>query len=151
MHGLALAAHRLWQNLGFKMNKVLAWILTFNFVNLAWVFFRAESFKQGMDVIKAMTGLNGITLPEKVKFKLDFLATHGVQFGNWLPGTQASSHSVILIALAFLIVLVLKPTVEFSTHRKPSAWLMLFAAFLFCYSFISTLTSSSEVFLYFNF
>ena len=38
LHGLALMIHRFWHNLGFRMNKVLAWFITFNFVNIAWVF-----------------------------------------------------------------------------------------------------------------
>jgi len=42
LHGVALAIHRLWQNLGFKMWTWLAWFITFNFVNIAWVFFRAK-------------------------------------------------------------------------------------------------------------
>lgn len=39
LHGIALAIHRLWQSLGFKMNKILAWFITFNFVNITWIFF----------------------------------------------------------------------------------------------------------------
>ena len=29
LHGIALAIHRAWQSLGFKMNKILAWFITF--------------------------------------------------------------------------------------------------------------------------
>ena len=41
LHGIALVIQRAWNQLGFKMNTILAWFITFNFVNIAWVFFRA--------------------------------------------------------------------------------------------------------------
>jgi D-alanyl-lipoteichoic acid acyltransferase DltB (MBOAT superfamily) len=41
LHGMALVIHRVWSNLGFKMWTWLAWLITFNFVNIAWIFFRA--------------------------------------------------------------------------------------------------------------
>lgn len=38
--------------------------MTFNFVNIAWIFFRAKEFEDAMKVIKGMAELRGITLPE---------------------------------------------------------------------------------------
>ena len=43
LHGLAIVIHRIFKDNGRKMNKILAWFLTFMFVNLAWVFFRAPN------------------------------------------------------------------------------------------------------------
>jgi D-alanyl-lipoteichoic acid acyltransferase DltB (MBOAT superfamily) len=54
LHGLALVVHRLWKKLGFKMNVVLAWFITFNFINIAWVFFRAVNFESAIKVLKGM-------------------------------------------------------------------------------------------------
>ena len=44
LHGFGLILHRIWNKLGGKMNKVLGVFLTFNFVNIAWVFFRAKTW-----------------------------------------------------------------------------------------------------------
>ena len=43
LHGLALVIHRTWHQLGLKLWTWLAWLITFNFVNIAWLFFRAKS------------------------------------------------------------------------------------------------------------
>jgi alginate O-acetyltransferase complex protein AlgI len=65
LHGIALAIHRMWQSFGFKLNKILAWFITFNFVNIAWIFFRAKDFESAMKVLGGMFSLDNIVLPEK--------------------------------------------------------------------------------------
>lgn len=54
MHGLALCIHRFWKELGFRFPKPLAWLVTFLFVNAAWVVFRAENFQAAVHVWSAM-------------------------------------------------------------------------------------------------
>lgn len=41
MHGAALVVHRVWKARGGALPRPLGWLLTFLFVNLAWVVFRA--------------------------------------------------------------------------------------------------------------
>lgn len=43
LHGGAMVCHRLWMNAGRRMPAVPAWILLIFFVNIAWIFFRAET------------------------------------------------------------------------------------------------------------
>lgn len=151
LHGFALAIHRLWHNLGFKMYAVLAWIITFNFVNITWVFFRADSFAQAKQIIKAMLGLNGVVLPEKIAQKLGGLNEHSLSAGNALAGIGSDKKSILFILLGFILVLTLKPTIEFIQTRKVTLWLMLLASLAFSYSTIYSLLNSSAVFLYYNF
>ena len=55
LHGIALAIHRVWQNLGFKMWTWLAWFITFDPTN-----------KEAVNkVLKAYAAHNGITLDSK--------------------------------------------------------------------------------------
>ncbi|MFZ1529696.1 MAG: MBOAT family protein [Ferruginibacter sp.] len=61
LHGLALVVHRLWQRTGIKMSNTLGIIITFLFVNFAWVYFRATTIKDAHAVLKSMVGINGIT------------------------------------------------------------------------------------------
>jgi alginate O-acetyltransferase complex protein AlgI len=56
LHGAALVAHRLWQGAGYRMPRMLAWGLLFMFVNVAWVFFRAEDMASAMNVLQGMAG-----------------------------------------------------------------------------------------------
>lgn len=59
LHGLALIGHRIWQSAGFKLHKTAAWLLTFIFVNITWVFFRADNMEEALNIIYAMLGGNG--------------------------------------------------------------------------------------------
>ncbi len=60
MHGIALVVHRFWKTIGIKIPISIAWIITFMFVNISWVFFRSPSFRIALDIIKGMLGFNGI-------------------------------------------------------------------------------------------
>lgn len=48
-----------------KSYKVLCWLLTFNFVSIAWVFFRAENLQGALNLLKGMFGVVWVELPQK--------------------------------------------------------------------------------------
>ena len=62
LHGAAMVAHRLWEKFNISIHKTLAWVLTFNFINLTWVIFRAETWEDAWKILKAMIGMNEINL-----------------------------------------------------------------------------------------
>lgn len=59
LHGFALVVNRFWQGFGIKLNKFIAWFITFNFINFSWVFFRAKTLDDAIKVLKGMCGVNG--------------------------------------------------------------------------------------------
>ena len=66
LHGLANIVYRIWKKIGISLPKFLAWLITFNFINIAWVFFRAQDFTAAKKVISAMfdfASLNTINRP----------------------------------------------------------------------------------------
>ncbi len=130
LHGMALVIHRFWKKLGFTMNSILAWIITFNFVNIAWVFFRAKEWDDAINVLKGMFGLSGVSpkvLPYISFFDKDDL---------WK-----------FIAV-FIIVLFLKNSMQM-LKRPINLKKAVFISFLFSWAVLS-LGKVSE-FLYFNF
>ncbi|WP_457747918.1 MBOAT family O-acyltransferase [Sulfurimonas sp.] len=58
LHGLALIIHRVWSRLGLKLNKLLAWFITFNFINIAWIFFRAPNIDVAINILSSMFLVN---------------------------------------------------------------------------------------------
>lgn len=58
LHGLAAVVHRLWLETGLHLHKILAWFITFNFINIAWIFFRADSAHDAYIVLKKMCDLS---------------------------------------------------------------------------------------------
>jgi alginate O-acetyltransferase complex protein AlgI len=105
LHGSALIVHRAWRQAGLELNKVFSWFITFNFVNLTWVFFRAKDFADAVRVLKGMVGLGGIALPHFWATQLDFLSPYGVMFGNML-GAVGGQRQTPLWILVFLFVVV---------------------------------------------
>jgi len=59
MHGAALAIHRVWSKSGRSLHCILAWPITFLFVNLSWIVFRATDFACVKKFAVAFTGANG--------------------------------------------------------------------------------------------
>jgi hypothetical protein len=60
LHGAAMMLHRIWQRTGLRMSPVLAWLLTFNFINVTWVFFRAQTLDDALKVLRGMAGLDAM-------------------------------------------------------------------------------------------
>ena len=56
LHGVGLAAGVLWRRAGLKLPAILAWPLTFAFVVLTWVFFRAGNLHQALGLLTSMLG-----------------------------------------------------------------------------------------------
>jgi alginate O-acetyltransferase complex protein AlgI len=54
LHGIALATDLIWRHTGLRMPSALGWAVTFLFVTIAWVFFRAPSFEMAMRVLEAL-------------------------------------------------------------------------------------------------
>jgi alginate O-acetyltransferase complex protein AlgI len=57
LHGAALVVHRQFEKLGVKMPNWLGVTITFLFVNIAWIFFRATSWPDAINVLEAMLGM----------------------------------------------------------------------------------------------
>lgn len=62
LHGVAMITHRIWSALNIKIHALLAWLMTFLFVNTTWVLFRAETWADAIKVLRAMWGWEGINL-----------------------------------------------------------------------------------------
>ena len=58
LHGLGLCAVRLWRGTGRTLPAPVAWAVTFLFVVVTWVFFRAHSLGDAWAIVRAMAGLS---------------------------------------------------------------------------------------------
>ncbi len=148
LHGVALVINRWWRTFNIKMPKVLAWLITFNFVNLAWVFFRARSWTDALKVVRGMLGLSGVVLPAKLQPWLDAWHIQGLQFGQAAMGFNIKTLSLALCS-AFVLCLLFKNSIDMKNNLKPTWYTSVLAAVLIV-SAILGLTRVSE-FIYFNF
>lgn len=149
LHGLALMIHRFWHNLGFRMNKVLAWFITFNFVNIAWVFFRAKDWSDAIKVLKGMCGMSGVVLPDPLRHIFKFLQHFNVEFGGYLIHIGGRRDSIIWLLVGFILILCCKNSMQLLNSRKVEKFYIVAVSFLLLAA-LSNLNTVSE-FLYFNF
>ncbi len=73
LHGLATCIHRFWKKFNIKINKYLSIFMTFFFINITWVFFRAPSIHRAFEILKSMIGLNGVNplVINKLRFSFE--------------------------------------------------------------------------------
>lgn len=147
LHGVALVIHRLWLNLNIKMNIVLAWFLTFNFVNVAWVFFRAKEWDDAIKVLNGMF-MGELMLPAFLADSLANLTYFGFSFGDWLQGSEGTLITFLWLLIAFIIISFSNSN-ELAKKLKPNKRNLVLNIILLIIS-LSILNNASE-FLYFNF
>ena len=152
LHGLALVVHRVWSKLGIKLWTWLAWLITFNFINIAWIFFRAKEWDDAIKVLSSMFSVNDIVLPKVIFPLLGFLEDYGVVFGFFygnITNFGVSNYTVLWLFLGFMLLLLCKNSIEKLKYFHLNYKTAFFIAFLFTAGLIG-LNSVSE-FLYFNF
>jgi len=130
LHGIALVINRAWSKLGFRLWSWFAWLLTFNFVNIAWVFFRAKEWDDAVRVLTAMFNFSHLNL------NIDPL-------------------QISYIAL-FLTIIFFKNSNEISKIKFSKTIRLAITAFLFTVSILqltNIMVQADKVseFLYFNF
>lgn len=146
LHGLAMLIHRVWQKTEIMMPRVLAWFLTFNFINFTWIFFRAKNFEDALNLIKGMLGLNGIVLPPMTAPLLIYLKNLGVQFGDgdW------NKSIIIGIPIFIFFSILYKNSNQLLGEFKPTVTNLALTVLMVVTS-IFTLATVKSQFIYFNF
>ncbi len=149
LHGMALIIHRMWSHLNFRLWSWLGWFITFNFINITWVFFRAENWEDATKVLKNMFNLNNIILPEQLSEKLAFLNNYNIEFGAYLENIDGSTKTIPMIIIILFMILLSKNSIQKLQKFQLNYRTVLFTVITFFIGIIS-LDKVSE-FLYFNF
>ncbi len=115
LHGAAIVAQRLWRKTGLKLNPVMAWIVTFNFVNIAWIFFRAKEWQDAIKVLKGMVGINGIAVSKQVAAFLTYI--NPLYLFDKVNGAKMDQgltiYTMEMLFAGFILVLCFKNTTYF--------------------------------------
>ena len=152
LHGAAMVVQRL---CGGKVSlpKPLAWLLTFLFVNIAWVFFRADSLSQALTLLGGLfQGGWGLPSPRflaALPLKVLSQALTYLQ-GVWQPGGRALIYwAPLMIFPAGLALLAFpNPTAQAEKFR-PAVWKVLLTAVCMVASVV--FLSGVDTFIYANF
>ncbi|MBR5521025.1 MAG: MBOAT family protein [Oscillospiraceae bacterium] len=153
LHGLFSVFTRIFKKVFDKIPKIINWIITFTFVNLTWVIFRAESLTQaGHFFSRLFSGIRGpvtdgllqsIALPEITALN------HFIFIDKGITNQFVLYFVTGLIIFAFIASIFFRNTNEKLKNFRPTLLYCLITAFLLAYSVISL--SGISTFLYFNF
>ncbi|MEH6559633.1 MAG: MBOAT family protein [Oceanicoccus sp.] len=156
LHGGALVINKMWQRTGYRLHSIVAWLVTFLFVHIAWIFFRSETLDEAFRVIKGLLDFDSIALSQGFADQISAASDwHGLQnlsltTSSTTPEWPVLACLLILAATLYcrnsielLRTLLSMDTIKQSTILKYSLTMAIGSVFLF--------TSSAEVFLYFNF
>ena len=123
LHGIGLVVHRIWSVVGFKLNSIISWIITFNFINFTFVFFRAEEWNDATTILNKMLKFGVIE--------------------------EINLTEVLLIASSFLLVLLFKNSNQLK--KSFSIYTGIYIGILFFLSFVLLFLRGEGEFLYFQF
>ena len=141
MHGIMSVLYRLTRTRYDKLHPAAQWLLTFGFVTIAWVFFRATALSDAIGIVKSMFMMNFGPLRSELTSAFS------------LPGGFHPGYNGIYMMLWYLCslfgCLVLPNTYERTMSFKPTYLNAITTVLLLVYCTLSL--SGVSVFLYFNF
>lgn len=151
LHGLASIILRLWSKTKINLPYWISWFITFQFVNLAWVFFRSTSVEQATTIIQKMflPNWNELTtffthpvrnFTQSAAYKFSFLS-----FDN---------PKVIVLSLFVLLftAFIFRNSIQWIENFKFNWGYIIYTQVLLIIVLVSIfLMQKNSVFLYFNF
>ena len=152
LHGLALIIQRIWSKLGIKLWTWLAWLITFNFVNITWVFFRAKEWDDAVKVLSGMVGLSGVYIENLKLLDLIKLNPDTLKLIPLLDGIARIDLAIyIMIAILSVIILFFKNSIELLANFETSKFNLYLGLTAFLVSILFMNSIQETEFLYFDF
>jgi alginate O-acetyltransferase complex protein AlgI len=153
LHGTALVVHRLWQSTGWRMPRWMAWAITFLFVNLAWVFFRAKDGASALRIFSGMVDVASIGFTPVAGVPTESLAWAGWLADHLLvvlPTNLLGQLPVLMMLVVGFWSIPQKNAMQWAAEGMSDTKAMVSVLLLTVATYM-TLVSTSTVFLYFNF
>lgn len=148
LHGLATIIHRLWHQTGLHLNKFFAWFITFNFVNFAWIFFRAKSMHDAGEVIYKMFDLSWI---KELSMETQLCVVKIFLFGK-LSGSLSLKYLLFVTFLLLFCLLTLSSKGVFKKFGTPSVLKIVVLSILLWLILYFVLDGTNKIdFLYWQF
>ena len=147
LHGAGLRVNHIWRSLGHSLPKEAGRLLTFLFVVVCWVFFRAESFPDAFAVLRSMTDVWNLGLPD-----VGFLSDFGVVSSPWVLHRSLRQCLTFLLPLLVMVRFLPNPLylLEQEARFRRHVLLPVSLGLLFCVTLLVMNFGASE-FLYFQF
>lgn len=135
LHGIASIINRIWKHKAFRLPNWFTIPLTFFFVNIFWVFFRADSLADAWQIVSSMFNNLDLTLKE--------------DFTSNLPSILPNRYNMLILFSAFILGVFGKTAYQWMETDRYYCIKMLatIVTFILGCLFVSRIVT----FLYFNF
>lgn len=116
MHGLYQVMERVIPDLFKKMHPVLSWFITFGFINIAWVFFRADNVNQAVSILVQLARMSFTSLNDGIVelFNLPEL----VWISQYLLPIDILHHYKYLFCFSYLAIGFIGILGRFNSYEK---------------------------------
>ena len=150
LHGACQVLHRIFRKPFDKLFAPVRWFITFLFVNIAWLLFRADSVAQWWYMVGKAFGIKYRTMHEELVSVFKIPRLRSVLSVAGIPYTDMGVYvfgMVLMLCVCMFICLVPRNNLE--RQHRTSVWTLAltFVLFMVCFLSLSNVTS----FLYFNF
>lgn len=130
LHGIYLVVNHAWRNLkrllsinssSNAFSRYVSRFITFFFIVIAWVYFRADSMDSANMMIKSLFGYGGVIWPEEARYQLGVFADIFAQWGmryQYLSYFNGIDH--VLLMTALLLFVLFSPNVHQLFYHTPA-------------------------------
>ena len=150
LHGLAVVINRMFKEKINHVHPALSWMLTFGFVNVAWIYFRAPTVGTANQIVRSIFKLEFGPIADGIRsaFVLpEFTLVRRLLHIQW-PWFETFLMGAAFL-LAFWLILGWKNTNEKLENFRPGVGVAVSNAVLLTWAILSF--SGVSTFLYFNF
>lgn len=134
-HGLGVMIHRTWNRRGFTMPSWLGMLITFFFINILWVLFRADNLHEAWVIIRSMFDNHELYLTSA--------------YTSHLPSIMPNKVNMIILFASMVLGLFGPTAYQLMTGSKHTALKQI--AIVVCFAAGTLFISRVVTFLYFNF
>ena len=151
LHGAARVLHKICAKRWERFSKIVRWFVTFVFLNITWIFFRAENLMQAINMLKKIFTsfkweLHSGLMQQFDVLEFTYIEEHVAPLMN-LVKAYPQIHLVIVMVIALFVAMVPKNLYE--KKFQPSIGNALASIVLLVWCVLSF--SGVSTFLYFNF
>lgn len=126
LHGVFLVINHVWRDLSQRLglsrfsgrwwSSLFAWAMTFAAVNVAWVFFRADTLQGAVNILKGLLGFNGILparwAPGATSAVVSSAEAPSAALAKVDPATVQMGGQAVVWILALTVIALLMPNTQ---------------------------------------
>jgi hypothetical protein len=144
--------HRIWSELGLRLPRLLGWFVTFNFINIAWVFFRAKNFDDAITLLSRMFTFDGVDNFHLWDEKFPIAQFIGINSDGF---SLFCMFSIVMLTLGMFIVFFMPNSnilkYRFEENKKVRIMSYLLAVMTWSGALLTMSIEHGSEFLYFDF